>query len=160
MRLRNLVTVVAFVLGGLSVAYCDDVIGLLRTWQYTNPFCVAAEAALADATCATRVQLEEELATQRRRLASAGQRQIETNKDLESAAAELGAAEAHVARLLSVLDVCEQVRKTQSGELAQCRQLIDAQEAVVRETNWRYTALANRLRELGQEGVVSVLVKE
>lgn len=160
MKVRDLIVVSAFVLGVVATARCGDVLRALREYEFTSPLYVAAETAWADACGASRTKLEAELATQRQRLVAAEQEKSKLRESLELQIEELGRADAHVGRLVSDLEHSERVRETQAGELEHCRQLIDAQEAVVRETNWRYQMLARRLRELGQEGVVSVLVKE
>jgi hypothetical protein len=153
MKVRDLVIVAAFALGLLTMRYSNDAYAVLRNWLYISPFCVAAESTWADVTGATRVKLEAALA-------EASQRSENLENELAHMGRLLEKETALAVRLQREYEHSQQVRETQSGELAHCRELIEAQEAVVRETNWRYQQLTSRLRELGQEGAVSVLVKE
>jgi chromosome segregation ATPase len=157
MKVRDLLILAAFVLGGIAVAYGPGAVQVLRQWEYTSPLCIRAERAWADATGASRAQLEAELARVEVRMEGQKEALSRLRESLHLAIEELGRSDAHVAKLADDLAHSERVRDTQDGELAHCRQLIEAQEAVVRETNWRYQQLANRVRALGDEGAVSVL---
>jgi chromosome segregation ATPase len=101
-----------------------------------------------------------ELASKQRQLAVSEEEVRSLRQSLDGAVKDVGDAHMHIARLVTDIEHLERIRETQSGELNHCRQLINAQEAVVKETNWRYQQLASRVRELGQEGAVSVLVRE
>jgi chromosome segregation ATPase len=160
MKVRDLVIVAAFVLGGVAVAYGGDVMKALRDWKYTSPLCLRVEEAWANATGATLTQLQVELASKQRQLAVIEEEVRSLRQSLDGAVKDVGDAHMHIAKLVTDIEHLERIRETQSGELNHCRQLIDAQEAVVKETNWRYQQLASRVRELGQEGAVSVLVRE
>ncbi len=157
MKVRDLLIVGAFVLGGIAVAYGPGAIQVLRQWEYTSPLCIRAERAWADATGSSRTQLEAELVRVEVRMAGQKEAMSKLREGLQLAIDELGRSDAHVAKLADDLAHSERVRDTQSAELAHCRELIDAHEAVVRETNWRYQQLATKVRELGQEGAVSVI---
>lgn len=160
MKVRPLLLVSAFVLGDVAVSYLGDAIEALREYKYTSPLCVVVETAWADATGASRTRLEAELAQRHRRLVQLEQEKLRLEESLDVQIQELGRADAHIAKLVSELDHSERVRDTMSGELNHCRQLIDSQEAMVRETNWRYSQLTQRIRELGDGGALSVLVRE
>lgn len=148
MKVRDLFLVAAFVLGCVAVSYWGDAMKALRQYEYTSPLCRFAETAWADATGASRVKLEAELsALTAEHASSTAAREFQEGIIDEQASM--------IERLQSELDLSNQVRATMSGELAHCRQLIDSQEAVVKEVNWRYGQLTRRIQELGRDDTLS-----
>lgn len=160
MKVRDLFVVSAFVLGGLAVAYSSDVLEALRAWKYSSPLCIRIEEALADASGKSKVRLKEEIARLEGLLEIEVAAKEQLRESLELSVQELGECDLHIAKLASDLEHSERVRGTQSSELAHCRQLIDAQESVVRETNYRYQALVRRVRDLGRDDALGGLARE
>lgn len=149
MKVRDLLIVGAFVLGGVAVAYWGDALKALQSWQYTSPLCIRVEEAIADLNGATRSKLKAEL-----------EKQAALRQALELSIQEVGEADQHIAKLADALAHSERVRDTQEQQLAHQQQLIGSHEAVARETNYRYQALVARIRELGRDDAIAGLVKE
>jgi chromosome segregation ATPase len=160
MKVRDLLIVGAFVLGGAVVAYWGDAIKALRTWHYTAPLCVQVEEAWADATGASKAKLANEIAMLEGRLEAARDVKGQLREALNLSIQEVGEADAHVAKLADALAHSERVRDTQEQQLSHQGQLLSSQESVIRETNHRYQALVSRIRDLGRDDALAGLVRE
>lgn len=160
MKVRDLFLVAAFVLGCVAVSYWGDAIKALREYEYTSPLCVVVETAWADASGSSRTRLEAELVQHRKKISQLESEQARFDDALAFREEIIGEQNSQIERLKAELDIAGQVQATMSGELAHCRQLIDSQEAVVKEVNWRYGQLTRRIQELGRDDSLSGLVRE